>query len=165
MDRPTDIKQQTQENQLPDQKKVIPVLEEQLKVGKQVVESGSLLISKTVREENVSVDVPVMHSEHEVERVAVNQYVDSPPPVRYEGNTMIIPILQEVVVLEKRLVLVEELRVTAHQVQTQETQQVTLRKEEVSVERNNKTDKDINYNQTDTNQGVEINIVPKNTDA
>jgi stress response protein YsnF len=48
---------------------------------------------------------------------------------------MIIPVLREVIVVEKRLLLVEELRVTKHQVLKQETQQVTLRKEEVNVER------------------------------
>jgi uncharacterized protein (TIGR02271 family) len=48
---------------------------------------------------------------------------------------MIIPVLREEVVVEKRILLVEELRITKRQIQTNTPQQVTLRKEEVIVDR------------------------------
>ncbi|ARS34811.1 YsnF/AvaK domain-containing protein [Pontibacter actiniarum] len=116
----------------------IPVVEEELRVGKKEVETGRVRISKDVHEEQVEVDVPLTHEEIDVVRVAINQHVDTPPPpVRYEGDKMIIPVLKEEVVVQKRLVLVEELHVTRKQVQTHEKQQVTLRKEEVNVDRVN----------------------------
>ncbi len=115
------------------QRVIFPVIEEQLRVSKQVVEAGIVRISKTVHEEEVDVKVPVTNEEIDVERVAVNQYVESPPSVRYEGDTMIIPVLREVV--EKRLVLVEELHVTRRRVQSHDSQLITLRREEVKVER------------------------------
>ncbi|GAA4451015.1 hypothetical protein GCM10023189_12500 [Nibrella saemangeumensis] len=118
-----------------DQSRIIPVIEEQIHIGKDVVETGRVVISKRVREEEQTVDIPLVSEEMNVERVAVNQYVDTPPAVRYEGETMIIPVLKEVLVVEKRLVLVEELHVTKRQVETTETQRVTLRKEEVTVDR------------------------------
>lgn len=115
---------------------IIPVIEEQLIVDKRVVEKGRVRISKKVRETDETVNIPLIQENVSVERVPVNQYVaEPPPPVRYEGNVMIIPVLREVVVVEKRLVLVEELRVTKQQTQTQETQKIRLRKEEVSVKR------------------------------
>ena len=114
----------------------IPIIEEQLQVGKQIVETDRVRISKHVREEAQMVDVPLIHEELEVERVPVNQIVSSPPPpIRYEGDTMIIPILQETLVVEKRLLLVEELRVTKRQVETHAPQEFTLLKEELEVER------------------------------
>ena len=114
----------------------VPVIEEQLLVDKQVVETGRVRISKSVRETDETVNIPLVQENVSVERVPVNQYVaEPPPPVRYEGNVMIIPVLREVVVVEKRLVLVEELRVTKQQTQTQETQKIRLRKEEVAVKR------------------------------
>jgi uncharacterized protein (TIGR02271 family) len=114
----------------------IPVIEEQVHIDKQVVESGSVRITKVVSEQQVPVAIPLMHEQHDIKRVPVNQYVESPPPpIRYEGDTMIIPVVQEVLVVQKRLLVVEELHVTRNQVQTQETQQITLRKEEVIVER------------------------------
>jgi uncharacterized protein (TIGR02271 family) len=115
---------------------VIPVIEEQWQVGKKIVETGRVVVSKKVHEEEVTVDVPIMHEEHDIERVTVNQYIDTAPPaVRYEGETMIIPVLREEVVVEKRILLVEELRITKRQIQTNTPQQVTLRKEEVIVDR------------------------------
>ncbi|GAB2538729.1 YsnF/AvaK domain-containing protein [Rufibacter soli] len=114
----------------------IPVIEEKVNLDKEVVEKGSVRITKVVSEQEVPVNIALLQEEHDVQRVPVNQYVETPPPpLRYEGDTMIIPILQEVLVVEKRLLVVEELRITKHQVQTQETQHINLRKEEIKVER------------------------------
>lgn len=121
--------------QMPDPQVTIPVVEEQLQIGKDVVETGRIRVSKTVHEEQQVVDVPVIQEEVNVERVAINQYVATPPAVRYEGDTMIMPILREVLVVEKRLLLVEEVRITKHQTETRTPQQVTLRKEEIHLQR------------------------------
>jgi uncharacterized protein (TIGR02271 family) len=105
-----------------------------LHVDKKWVETGKVNISKKVTEHEETIDVPLSHEEVNIERVEVNKYIETlPPPVRYEGETMIIPVLREVVV--KRVLLVEELRVTKKDVQTQEKKQVTLKKEEVNIER------------------------------
>jgi len=117
------------------QSAVIPVIEEQVHIQKQVVESGVIRVSKKVHDEQVTIDVPVIHEEHDVERVEINQYVDEAPTIRYDGATMIIPVLREEVVVQKRMVLVEELRITKKLVQTKKQEEVTLRKEEVIVER------------------------------
>jgi uncharacterized protein (TIGR02271 family) len=79
--------------------------------------------------------VPTIQEEVNVERIPINQYVATPPAVRYEGDTMIMPILQEVLVVEKRLLLVEEVRITKTQTETRTPQQVTLRKEEIHLQR------------------------------
>ena len=117
------------------QSAALPIIEEQIQVGKQLVEKGVVRVSKKVHEEDVTVNVPLIHEEHDIDRVAINQIVDTPPSVRYEGETMIIPVLREEVIVQKRLVLVEELRITKKLVQTQSEQHVTLRKEEVIVDR------------------------------
>ncbi len=120
---------------------VIPVIEEQLQVGKKVVETGSVRVSKTVHEEEVNVETPVVVEKLDIERIPINQYVESAPPaVRYEGDVMIVPILEEVVVVQKRLRLVEELRITKRQEHTQVSQPVVLRREEVNVERRDNND-------------------------
>lgn len=124
------------ENQITGQSITIPVIEENVKIGKEVVETGIVRILKNVHNEEVTVDVPLMHEEHTIERIPVNEYLETPPPpVRYEGDTMIIPILREEVVVQKRIVLVEELRITKKQIETNNSQQVTLRREEVTVDR------------------------------
>lgn len=116
----------------------IPVIHEHLQVDKELIETGKVKISKTVHEHQETVDIPLMSEEVSVERIPVNEYLQntSPTPaVRYEGETMVIPIVKEVLFVEKRLMLVEEVRVTKKQIHNTETQEVTLRREEVNISR------------------------------
>ena len=120
----------------PEEAQVIPVMQEQVTVGKRLVETGKVRISKKVIEDKTSVSLPLMREEYDVERVPVNQVVDTPPPaIRHEGDTTIIPVLREVMVVQKRYEIVEEIRITKRKSETTDTQQVSLRKEEVHIER------------------------------
>ena len=115
---------------------VIPVIEEQLKIDKELIESGKVIISKKVNEYTQNIDIPIINEEVEVTRIEINPYVDTAPPaVRQEGDKTIIPILKEVLVVEKKLLLVEEVHITRKQVKTTTTKQETLKKEEVIVSR------------------------------
>ena len=115
---------------------VVPVLEEQLDVRRRRVETGGgVRVKKSVDEYETSVDEPLVKEEVEVERVAIGRAVDAPPSVRYEGDTMIVPILEEVLVVEKRLVLKEEIRITRQRRELHAPQRVTLRREHATVER------------------------------
>ncbi|HXG84336.1 MAG TPA: YsnF/AvaK domain-containing protein [Pyrinomonadaceae bacterium] len=114
---------------------VIPVIEEQITVDKQVVESGKVRISKHVREVEELVDIPLLHEEVSVERVLVNRVVEERLPVRYDGDMLIIPVVEEQVVVQKRLVLIEELHVRKQTIETHQPQRVTLLKEEVEITR------------------------------
>jgi uncharacterized protein (TIGR02271 family) len=114
---------------------VIPVVAEQLEIEKRKVEAGGFRISKTVTEREEVVDQPLMREEVQVKRVPVNQFVDAPVPVRHVGDTMIIPLLEEVLVVEKRLMLKEELHIKKAEVETHRPQRVTLRSEQAHVER------------------------------
>jgi uncharacterized protein (TIGR02271 family) len=118
-------------------KKNIPslnVLQEQVNIDKKIVESGKVVIHKKVHKEDKDVEVPVSHEEVEIKKVTVNKYVTEAPDVRYEGNTTIIPVIKEVAVIEKKLLLVEEIHVIKHVVEKTEEHVVPLRKEEIQVE-------------------------------
>lgn len=117
------------------EKLVIPVIEEQAFVRKEIVETGKVRISKRVSENEETYDVPLLSEKVTVERVPVNQYVKERPQVRTEGDVMIIPVIEEQVVMQKRLVLVEELRVRKQIVESHQPQSVVLRKEEVDIKR------------------------------
>ena len=140
MDTSTDISSAGAAKSVPDSSLasplVVPIIEEYAVVHREMVESGKVLLSKTVQEHEEAINLTLQHEEVQVERVPLNQFVadGSPAPaVRYEGDTLVVPVVREVMV--KRLLLVEELRVTKHQVQTQETQRVTLRQEQIQVDR------------------------------
>jgi len=70
---------------------VIPVVEEELRVGKRVVETGRVRVSKTVHEHEEFLDEPLMREEYDVERVPVDAFVDGPVGPRHEGDGEIVP--------------------------------------------------------------------------
>jgi uncharacterized protein (TIGR02271 family) len=117
---------------------VLPVTQEAIEVHTTPVETGHVRIRKVVHEREETVDPPLLHDEVVVEYIPVNRVVDGPIPVRSEENTLVIPLLEEVLVVEKRLLLKEEVRVTTRRVETHTPQQVTLRREEAIVERVNR---------------------------
>lgn len=116
---------------------VIPIIAEELLVDKREVAAGGVRLHKTVQERVATVDEPLAREEVNVERIAVNRLVDAPIPIREEDGTLIIPLLEEVLLVEKRLILREELHVTRRRTVAHRPQQVTLRREEVTVERFN----------------------------
>ena len=116
---------------------VVPVIEEELKVGKRMVESGRVQISKKIEAREQVVDQPLLHDEVEVERVAINKPIDRIVEPRTVGNTLIIPVMEEVLVVERRLMLKEELHVRRRQIQTRSRQRVTLRAERAEIKRIN----------------------------
>jgi uncharacterized protein (TIGR02271 family) len=118
-----------------DDTRVIPIVEEVFDVQRRRVETGKVRITKVVHEREEVVNVPRVHEEVTVERVTLNRMVDAPVSMRQEGDTLIIPLLEEVVVMEKRLMVKEELRITKRRIEEHESQQVTLRREEAVVER------------------------------
>ena len=122
---------------LPDEQDVtrVPVLEERLNVGVRTEETGKVRARKMVHEEDLVVSGPIYNEQVEVERVPLNQYIDEAPQVRQEGNTTVIPVVREEVVVQTRLVLVEEVRITRRQVEATVEKPVTVRSEEIVVER------------------------------
>ena len=114
---------------------VIPIIHEQATVRKRVVETGKVKVSKHVSEYEEVVDIPHVHEEVRVDRVPVNQFVEAAPGVRTEGETTIIPVLEERYVVEKRLFLVEELHIRKDRIESHHPQTVKVLKEEVNVTR------------------------------
>jgi len=115
---------------------VIPVVEEQLEVARERVETGRVRISKSVESREVVVDDPLKRETVRVEHVPINQVVTGDiPQVREEGDVTVIPILEERIVTRTELVLVEEVRIHRDHSEYHDLQRVTLRKEVVAVER------------------------------
>lgn len=115
---------------------VMPLAEERLEVGRRAVETGRVVVRKTVSQRDEVVDEPLMREQVDVHRVAVNQVVEgAAPQVRHEGDVTIVPLLEEVLVVQKRLLLREELHIRRERIEVHEPQRATLRREEANVER------------------------------
>lgn len=113
----------------------IPVIREELDVAKDIVETGRLRIRTHVTEREEHVDLPLSREEFTVERVAVGRTVDAPVDVRQIDDVTIVPVHEEQLVVTRRLVLKEELHIRRLVRETRETRQVTLRMQDVEVER------------------------------
>ncbi len=118
-----------------DEPTIIPVVEEKVVIAKEEKITGRVRIEKHVYEETAVVEEPVTHEQVDVERVPVNRPVESASGIRQEGDTTIIPVYEEVLVVKKQLVLKEEIRVTRRSTTHRDQQEITLRGEEVIVER------------------------------
>ena len=116
---------------------VLPVIEESLIVDKRRVDQGGWRVNKQVTTREETVDEPLRFEQVSVERREIGQVLASmePPAPRQEGDTWILPVVEEVLVTEKRLLLKEEIRITRVASIRHEPQQVSLRSEEVSIER------------------------------
>ncbi len=116
---------------------VIPAVSEELRIGKRVVETGrGVRVTKTVSNREQIVDEPLVRENVVVERISINEAVAGSeiPTTRYEGDTMVVPVLEEILVIEKHTILKEEVRITRHRREVREPQTVVLRADEVSVE-------------------------------
>ena len=114
---------------------VVPVIEEVAEVGRQAVEAGRVRISKHVRQRQEVVDQAVVTEEVVVERVPVNRVISGPVEPREEDGVLIVPVVEEVLVVEKRLVLKEEVRISRRRTESRQPQTVTLRAEDVEIQR------------------------------
>jgi uncharacterized protein (TIGR02271 family) len=114
---------------------VLPVIEEALDVHTRRVETGKVRLTKTVQGQDVLVDEPLWREEVDITRVPVQRVVDGPIPIRTEGETTIISLVEEVVMVEKRLRLTEELHIRTRRRETRQPQPVPLRREAARVER------------------------------
>ncbi len=113
---------------------VVPVIAEQLDVSKEQVTTGVVRVTRHVSERTETVDETGFREEVEVKRIPINRYVETQPEVQVEGDTTIIPVLEEVLVVEKRLLLKEEVRVTRKRKEVKSPQEVHLRSEDIKIE-------------------------------
>ncbi|HHX64590.1 MAG TPA: DUF2382 domain-containing protein [Chloroflexi bacterium] len=117
---------------------------EEVEVDRRRVETGRVRLTKKVHEREEVVDEPVLREEVHIERVPVGKMVkEGPVSSYYDGNTLVIPVVKEVLVVEKRLMVEEELRVTKKKIRERSPQHVTLRSEEVVVERIESSDEPV----------------------
>lgn len=114
---------------------VVPLIAEEIKIGKKTVATGGIRVHKTVSENVQRIDEPIVREHLDVERVSINQFVETAPAIRYEGDVMIVPVLEEVVVTQKRLLLREEIHLVKRREEIANVQEITLRREEITLEK------------------------------
>jgi stress response protein YsnF len=118
---------------------VIPRLEERARVDTVVHERGRVRIDKRVEVYNQPLELDGVEERVVTERVPIGRPVDAPVAIRREGDVTILPIHEEVVVVQKQLVLREELHIRVERVHRHERRDVHLRAEAISITHNRTT--------------------------
>lgn len=113
---------------------VIPIVEERLIPDKRAVDLGELRIRKLVDETEETVRQAVTRDNLVIERVEVNRPLDEPVAMRQEGEWTVIPIMREVLVVKKQLMLVEEVRITKREVTEEQEVRETTRHERLELD-------------------------------
>jgi uncharacterized protein (TIGR02271 family) len=113
----------------------LELVEERLEVGKREVERGRVVVRTRVDTREEIAEAGLRQEEVSVERVQVGRPVEMPPPVREEDGVVIVPVLEERLVVTTRLVLKEELRITRKSRTEIVREPVRLRSERAEVTR------------------------------
>lgn len=118
----------------------IPIVEERAQIHRRTVETGRVRVRLRTEVEEVPVEAALRHEALEVERVAIGRELapgETPPMPREEedGAVLIVPVLEEVLVVETRLVLAEEVRIRRHVAVETAATTVALRRQRAEVER------------------------------
>ncbi|MCX6622492.1 MAG: DUF2382 domain-containing protein [Acidobacteria bacterium] len=94
-----------------------------------VQDDGSFLMTEAPPEPApppIVFDEPLFIEDVQVERVPVNRIIDTPAETRQEGDVTIVPVMEEVVMIERRLLLKEEVRITRHRAEITRPRSVVL---------------------------------------
>jgi uncharacterized protein (TIGR02271 family) len=131
------VQSRTDDDRAPDKtgETVLPLLAEEVSVSKQVVETGRVQVARVTHERERLIDELLAHETVEIDRTPIGRHVDTMPAVRNEGDTVVIPIVEEVLVIERRLLLKEEVRVRRVRSTERHQERVTLRHHEAVVTR------------------------------
>ena len=114
---------------------VIPVASEDLIVEKRREAKNCVQVSIVSHKCREQLEGVLASESVEVERVPVNKFITEIPKLREEGDTVIVPVVEEVLVVEHRLLLKEEIHVRRVRTARQYQQYVDLRKQKGIVRR------------------------------
>ena len=124
-----------QDRETSKQERVESVVEETVHVAKREVERERVRVTISPETREEVIDVPLVHQTISVQRVPIGREVESTEGPRREGSTLVVPVYEEVLVVHKKLVLREEVRITLEREEKREPQRVELRREEARIER------------------------------
>jgi len=113
----------------------IPVISEDLEIAKRKQATGKVRVEKQSIPHYQAVSMPLTRETAEVKRVFIDKPVNGPMSVRREGDTIIMPVVEEVATVHKQLVLKEEIHITRRRRTEHHEETVQLRTEHAEISR------------------------------
>ncbi|MCL1799931.1 MAG: YsnF/AvaK domain-containing protein [Promicromonosporaceae bacterium] len=111
----------------------LKLLAEELNVSKRTVDTGVVRVERKTTTHTEPVDLELRRTSAAVDRVAINQPVDTIPTIRTEGDVVIVPVVEEQVEVTRRLILKEEVHIRLDESTERYHDDVEVRKQDVEV--------------------------------
>jgi stress response protein YsnF len=117
-----------------DERMTLPLHAEEVTVMKRVRRTLVRAATTTLAREEI-VEADLEHVQIVVDRFVIGRVVDAPPPVRVEGDVTIMSVVEEELVVVRRLVLKEEVHIRTVRTVSRHAEPVTLRSQDIVITR------------------------------
>jgi stress response protein YsnF len=114
---------------------VLSLHAEQILVSRRKVDEAIVRVSTVTRSQEQTISEELTREKVDVQRVPIGRFVDAVPPIREEGDLTIMSVVEEVVVVERLLLLREEIHIRRSRTTEMHTETVSLRKQEAVITR------------------------------
>jgi uncharacterized protein (TIGR02271 family) len=114
---------------------ILPLYEEAVTVSKRVVPKNRVRVSTVTHQRRQLVDELLQRESVEIGRISIGRPIEAVPAVREEDDTIIIPVVEEVLTLHRTLILREEVRIRKVRTEEHFQESVTLRSQQAGVTR------------------------------
>lgn len=111
----------------------IPIHEEVFEPIVHEMVRGRVVVRRRIETIETQVPVDVRREHATVERRSMNRPIETAPAPYWDGHTLVVPVIEEEIVVQRRLILREELRVTIESETIHDEIPTTTRREVVDV--------------------------------
>jgi uncharacterized protein (TIGR02271 family) len=112
---------------------VLRLLREEATVERETVETGRVRIATVTHTRDHLIDELLACTSVEVKRVPIGRVINAIPPVKDDADLTVIPIVEETLVVERRLVLKEEVHIQRRKTTERYQETVQLRHQTAEV--------------------------------
>jgi len=114
---------------------VVPIYEERASITKRCVVTGRVKVARVTHQSEQLMTETLAQQQVKVDRIPIGKLIKAVPKIRKEGDAIIIPIVEEIPVVEHRLVLIEEVWVRRVRKKENHRERVMLRCQEAVITR------------------------------
>ncbi|WP_428534177.1 DUF2382 domain-containing protein [Rhodopila sp.] len=108
---------------------------EDLSLSRRLVIGDTTRVNVVTREHDHQIDAELTNQTIEIDRISIGRVIDAVPPVRHEGDTTIVSIVEEILFVERRLMLKEEVRIRQVRTTQHHSETVVLREQDAEITR------------------------------
>jgi uncharacterized protein (TIGR02271 family) len=112
---------------------IVPLHAEEVAVKKERIVTGGARVSITTWRDEKRLEELLVRERVEIERRPIGKPLEQAPVIREEEDTIIIPVVEEQLVVERRLILKEEIRIRRVRELERYEERVQLRRQNATI--------------------------------